>query len=194
MMLIITGCGHSGTRFVATLFQIRHEPQERMDAQVYVRAFHDKEFSKQYVKEYFLGLERECNSFLVPHAEAIRELFPEATMFHLVRDPKKVIRSLISNDLYSGDNIDYHNVKLFDESWDKLSQFEKTCWYWRIINERLRKLGLPVIRLEDLRGRPIHAKAHKFPSWEKWTDEQKKQFNEIVGPELVHYGYEKIKS
>jgi len=192
MMLIIVGTGHSGTRFVATLFQIRHEPQEREDAQVYVKAFYDREFSKQYIKKYFLGLERECNSFLVPHAEAIRELFPEATMFHLVRDPRKVVRSLMSNDLYSGDNIDYHNVKLFDNGWDDLTQFEKTCWYWRIINERLRKLELPVIRLEDLRGQPDHAKAHKFPSWEEWTDEQKEQFNQIIYPEVKYYGYDAI--
>ena len=197
-MLIITGCGHSGTLFVATLFHISHEPLIHRSAETAcVRAWQDKEFARQWVKENFMGVERECNSFLVPFADAIRQEFPECNIFQLVRDPRNVVRSLISNDLYSGDNVSYHNIKLFDKSpigekWEELNQFQKTCWYWRLWNKKLRKLGCPVIRLEDLRGSPVHSKLKTFPCWKDWTKEQKDYFNKIVWPEAKYYGYEKI--
>ncbi len=192
MMLLITGCGHSGTKFVAELFQIKHEPR-LSDYQVFVPAWHNKNISRNYVRENFTGEERESNSFLIPHIEAILEFFPEANIFHLVRDPRKVVRSFMSNGLYSNDGIDYHNVKLDVPNFENLSQFEKCCWYWRVVNERLRSFKFPLIRLEDLKGKPINAKPHSFPSWEEWTDEQKRQFNEILGDILPYYGYEKIK-
>lgn len=201
-MLIITGCGHSGTLFVATLFHIPHEPPKRglqvNDYSAYLKAWQDKGFARQWVKENIMGIEMESNSFLVPFAEAILEEFPNCNIFHLVRDPKKVIRSLLSNGLYI-DQADYHNIKLFDKSpngekWEALTPFQKTCWYWRVINEKLRKLGCPLIKLEELRGQPLHQKIHRVPPYQEWLKEQKDYFNKVVYPEARFYGYEKIKT
>ena len=121
----------------------------------------------------------------------------DGRLFDQLRNLKDNFESPIliveGNGLYSNDGIDYHNVKLDIPNFEKLSQFEKCCWYWRIVNERLRSFKFPLIRLEDLKGKPINAKPHSFPSWEEWTVEQKRQFNEILGDILPYYGYEKIK-
>ncbi len=199
-MMIITGCGHSGTLFVSALFHIPHEPPREginvRDYSAVIRAWRDKEFAKEWVKKNILGIEMESNSFLIPFVEEILKQFPNANVFQLVRDPRKVIRSLLSNGLYV-DQADYHNVKLVDETpdgekWEELNSFQKTCWYWRIVNERLRKLGCPLIKLEQLRGEPLHQKIHRFPPYTEWTKEQKDYFNKVVYPEAKNYGYEKV--
>lgn len=192
-MLIVTGNGFSGTVFMAHLFDIKHEPRPRMDAEAYLRAWYNKEFSKEYIKRVFKGDERESNPFLVPHTEAIRGLFPEATIFHLVRCPRKVVRSQISGGQYSDDGIDYHNIKLFEKGWDELTQFEKVCWWWRTVNQKLRKEELPYIRIEDMNGEPRNVKPKKFPHWENWGSDLRETFNKICGPELIHYGYKKFR-
>ena len=195
--MIITGNGHSGTLFVATLFHVPHEPPKRglstRNHSAYIRAWNDKEFARQWVKENIIGIEMESNSFLLPFTEAILEQFPNCNIFHLVRNPKNVIRSLLSNGLYS-DDVDYHNIKMFDESpdgekWENLDAFQKTCWYWRLSNERLRKLNCPLIKLEELNGEPTHQKEHRFPSFENWTEKQKTYFKKIVEPEMKFYNY-----
>lgn len=188
-MLIITGCGHSGTKFVSNLLDIAHEPRPRTDYPVMAPAWNNKELSRKYIKEIFTGEEREANSFLVPHIEAIRELFPYVNIFHLVRNPKKVVRSLISNDLYSGDGVSYHNIRLEVEGWDDLTQFQKTCWYWKIFNKRVRKSANHTIRLEDLLGEPVNRKDKSFPAYKDWTREQQQYFQKVCGPEMKYYGY-----
>ena len=191
-MLLVIGMPRSGTRFVGNLFQIPWEPRFDSDSKSFCRSFIDKDFSREYIKKTFKGEERESNSFLIPHIDAIQELFPKATIIQLVRDPKLVIRSLISNGLMSNDSVDYHNVPLPIRGLDKMSQFEKCCHYWVYTNKMLRKKHLPVIRLEDLRGDSINMRPLTFPSFEDWTKEQKAYFNKVVYPEAKKYGYQKV--
>jgi hypothetical protein len=43
---------------------------------------------------------------------------------------------------------------------------------------------------KDLFKDKIHGSAEKFPSWEQWTETQKKQFIEICGPLMKRLGYD----
>ena len=50
--------------------------------------------------------------------------------------------------------------------------------------------AIPSGSLQGLLNRKIHQSEVEFPSWEKWTPEQKKQFKEICGPLMTQLGYE----
>jgi hypothetical protein len=189
-VLIVTGCGRGGTKFAAELFGCVHEetkPPEKIWFRSRMEPTDDE--VKSWVKLVFTGNERDSNHYIADCAYWIQELLPEATMIHLVRDPKSVVRSLMSQSAF--DHPERHRYPV--DNWDEISKFERCCWYWKITNERLRKLGLPRLRLEDLRGTPKNeTPEHQYPEWREWTLEEKSQFNKILGGEATLYGYARI--
>jgi hypothetical protein len=84
---------------------------------------------------------------------AIRTVFPEAPVFHLVRDGRKVITSMYQRTSFSPREKKQPILPLDPEEyirWKAGSRFEKLCWYWADTIRTLTRENLPVLRLEDI--------------------------------------------
>ncbi|MGH8603507.1 MAG: sulfotransferase, partial [Gammaproteobacteria bacterium] len=158
----------------------------------------------------------EANVYLGHFIGTLDQVFPDAMLVHLHRDPKDVIRSLINRDWYDTPEDDRHPSIPVD-GWPQLSQFEKACWYVRTVNESLiarcsrrirfeemvadpstctadlEALGISVYPLlaAPLFGRPLNVSYHtEFPAYEHWGDEIKAIFHAICGGLRRDLGYE----
>lgn len=180
-MLLILSTGYSGTKFASEVFGYPHEPRKEdyKDFWYYVYGLKD---STEYVKRQLTGTEREVNSNLLPHLNAIEKEFDDVNVIHLVRNPKDTIRSFMSGTIFSTKDQRKGCVKLTDEN----SRFEACVDWWVKWHTRLDPY--PLIRLEDLRGTPVNAKEKTFPQYFQWTDAQKEYFTKT--DELAKkYGY-----
>jgi len=158
----------------------------------------------------------EANVYL-PHVdEAFSEAFPDATVVHLHRDPKDVVRSIMNRDWYDTPQDDKHPVFEKPTHWDTLSQFEKCCWYVRNTHQHLIDKCNTRLQFEkmvtdiDHLANQLHqlkipfyprlAKAlfeqrinenryYGFPAYPKWTAQQKSQFQDIMNPVNLELGY-----
>jgi sulfotransferase family protein len=163
----ILSLGRSGTSFLAGLLDraadtyVFHEPAVE-DFYAYWSVFHHPERARRYIegfraKEIFLRMHRvpagtygEVNSLLRRHVNAIRSAIPSASLIHLVRDGRDVVRSIVSRNtftfkdplsigLYPGDSDPWR------ESWPDMDRFARICWYWQEENRQLRTtIGDPV--------------------------------------------------
>lgn len=189
-MLIVTGCGRSGTKFTSRLFFLEHEPRNE-DFKAFFKCFKDKDLSGEYVRQNFTGHERESNSLLAVHVGAIKRLFPKATIIHLIRNPIDSVLSFMSAELYDKDSkITRHHIRLLDNNiWRELSRFERCCHYWVEINKMVRLEGVPHLRLEDLGGEPINVGTKEFTR-DNLSKKDHDTCREICGNEAKEYGYE----
>lgn len=171
-IFFILAIGRSGTNFLAHLLNqapgvlVVHEPllneskphqdaflnQER--AHAYIREFRKKEIFLR-VKRANIDVYGEVNSYLRRHCEALREAFPNAKFFHLIRDGRDFVRSAISRNSMKWWAPDTYKIRpkpgdTFRASWRWLSRFEKLCWYWKVENEYLRDHINEFVRLEDI--------------------------------------------
>jgi len=86
-------------------------------------------------------------TFLYP---IIRELIPNAYFIHLIRDPRKVIRSAMRRGWYAGHSADNTRItplpgsKIYD-SWRSLNSFQKNCWLWAETNRWIHEFGLSLL-------------------------------------------------
>ncbi|NUO10109.1 MAG: sulfotransferase [Candidatus Brocadia sp.] len=158
----------------------------------------------------------EANVYLERFLSIMEEVFPDATLVHLHRNPKNVIRSILNRKWYDTPEDSKHPV-IEVEDWDSRNQFEKACWYVRKTNEsllhacqyrlayermvndpgylteRLRSLGIPVFpRLAELEFRKkINVNySYEFPDYAGWTEENKASFHSICDPVNETLGYE----
>lgn len=86
----------------------------------------------------------EINPFLRRHAKALKQIFPEAKFFHLVRDGRSVVRSIMCRATFDKkepikDMIKPDKNSPYYKKWDKMSRFEKVCWLWQEDNKYLRE-------------------------------------------------------
>lgn len=168
------GMFRSGTTFLADFLNrhaknaiVMHEANVN-DYWFYATAMHSQEEALRYVREYrsaeiyyrihghSFQVYGEINPFLRRHAVALKQLKPEAVQFHIVRDPKNVIRSLMSRELF--DRKDPMGSVIFPpkedpitDRWPKMDRFERLCWLWAADNCFLRENVPHTIRFEDLR-------------------------------------------
>ena len=103
------------------------------------------------------------------------------------------------------------------KKWKNMDRFQKTCWYWSYTNEFLLKKNLSIVRFEDLinsynmflrkmphklttgisynkwkkeTSKPKNiSKNYEFPNYYDWTEQHKRQFEEICGPTMKRLGY-----
>jgi len=168
----ILGMGRSGTTFLANFLNraegvhVFHEPAFE-DFNAHVRAFYTPEIAERYIqnfrkKEIYLrmhhvdsGIYGEVNSSLRRHAGAIKRNFPEATILHLVRDGRDVVRSLMSRRMMTIKDpfsIRIHPKKSdpWSERWKKMDRFSRICWFWQVENSYLRSIIGKVIHFEKV--------------------------------------------
>jgi hypothetical protein len=163
----ILALGRSGTAFLAHLLNqargayVFHEPAFE-DFEAAVRAFYSPLAAERYMqqfrkKEIYLrmrntppGVYGEVNSGLRRHTEAIKTTFPNATLVHLVRDGRDVVRSMMSRrtmtlkDPFTS-RIHPTGQDSCKARWTKMDRFARICWFWQSENSYLRtKIGNPV--------------------------------------------------
>lgn len=104
------------------------------------------------------------------------------------------------------------------ETWNTMSRFEKICWTWTYENSYLREHTDSTVRFEDITSdyerfnlqvlRPLglsldrsvwvdavqqpknETKRFTTSSWEEWGCEQREQFRQLCGQEMLQYGYD----
>jgi len=97
----------------------------------------------------------EINPFLRRHAKVIKQVFPEAKLFHLARDGRDVVRSIMSRATLDKKDPWYKHIypkpgTKFYEEWDKMNRFQKVCWLWQEDNRYLRETIGYTINFENL--------------------------------------------
>ena len=106
---------------------------------------------------------------------------------------------------------------LTNDEWRHMTRFEKLSWLWQYENRKMRNQACKTVRFESILtdfnyfeqhfiqelqlniNRPVWqqfvsvqinpSKTYFFPSYPKWSDELKKSFNQICGPEMDELGY-----
>lgn len=165
--VFILGFGRSGTAFLANFIDgtpgvhVYHEPVFE-DFFAHARAHYDADAAREYMqgfrkREVYLrmrafnpGTYGEVNSVLRCHAKAIRTAFPGATLIHLVRDGRDVVRSAMPRRAMTFRDplslmIHPQDPDPWRSRWSKMDRFARICWYWQEENRRLRlAIGNPV--------------------------------------------------
>jgi hypothetical protein len=157
----------------------------------------------------------EANIYLERFLPQLQKVFPDAVLVHLYRNPADVVRSLINRDWYDTPGDDRHPA-IDVENWDRLSQFEKVCWYVRTANENLmplqakicfeemvsdpsclekslKDIGIPFYpRLaQETFARKINANVENdFPEYAHWPANLKETFDAICGELVKRLGYQ----
>ncbi len=163
----ILALGRSGTNFLANFLSqaqdayVFHEPVLE-DFNAYVKAFYSPADAAKYIqgfrkREIYLrmrciesGVYGEVNSNLRRHAEAIKNAFPNATLLHLVRDGRDVVRSLIPRRIMTvkdpiATRIHPKDLDPWKTQWREMDRFSRLCWLWQVENSYLRTtIGKPV--------------------------------------------------
>lgn len=161
--------GRSGTKFFSALLNnspdadIIHE--HILDLPAYQLAYRNPELGLKYF-EYIRApyikahmkhkrVYGEINSVLRRHLPAIVHFFPESVIFHLIRDGRFVVRSIMSRKtmcwydpitkLVIPDRSD-----IIRNKWVYMDRFERVCWYWASENEYIENFSDNVLIFENM--------------------------------------------
>lgn len=174
--------GRSGSMTMAKARGILHEPDGSFP-------------STKKAKKRMRGTDRygETSHFWKAHIKELKEAFPNGTFLHLLRNGKDVTKSFYcATRYYSNDPRDdikdfkYRNEPLPLEGFDKLTRFEKICWYWRYWNEIIEKETIFWVRIEDMNYSVFN---NSYNKKKEWTDEMEGIFERICGDLNRKYGY-----
>ena len=184
----------SGSMFLAGLLNeaspdtiVLHEPNVN-DYYYYHVALRDQTTAEPYLTEYRLAetvirlepfecrVYGEINPFLRRHAAAIRRVLPYAGTLHLVRDGRRVVRSLLSREHFDvNDPMAPLKVPPEDDeyfpAWPRMTRFERLCWLWQADNRYLREHAERTIRFEDLMEDFEHLRERVLEPWGLGIDE-----------------------
>jgi len=143
---------------------------------------------------------------------AIQRRYPHARCVHLVRDPRKAIRSLIQYG-YCDENSRAHRKVAPDGG--KWSKVNRTAWMWAFGHQRIRTTCDPFVRFEDLledydamdalcsmigveskrsvweKWLPdrVNVSKETMPPWSEWPTGDREEVNRMCGSEARQYGY-----
>ena len=169
------GSFRSGTVFLSNLLRneiikshIEHEANV-LDYYNYTKALNDKRDALTYVKQFRLkeiywrtkgkkvNIYGEVNPFLRLHAKAIKQVLPQAKLFHIVRDGREVVRSIYSREILGKSDplnrlIKPPTTDPYFTKWSSMSRFEKICWQWQYDNRFIREAVGHTIQFEQLRS------------------------------------------
>lgn len=157
----------------------------------------------------------EVNVYLETSLDLLAEIFPEATRVFLHRDPKDVVRSILSRGWYDTPEDPRHR-RVDTPDWESSGQFARACHYvadtdrrliaacpHRIpfesasrdladLTARLAQLGIAVDprRASEAHAQVVNATGqHNFPPPTAWTAEQHALYREICGGVAEQMGY-----
>ncbi|MFW6070645.1 MAG: sulfotransferase, partial [bacterium] len=156
-VFFVLAIGRSGTSFLAHLLDqapgahVVHEPIGE-DFMAYQEAFHDPDAARSYVhrfrkKEIYLRARAvqmehmeaygEVNSALRRHARALAAAFPDAVLFHLVRDGRDVVRSMSARRTMTPEDKNTNAIRPrpgdpWAGKWEQMDRFARLCWYWQV--------------------------------------------------------------
>jgi hypothetical protein len=156
------GLFRSGTTFLANFLNrvvpgavIEHEANVD-DYWYYHLALHSEAEAEKYIREFRLAeivfrmrhrpgnLYGEINPFLRRHCRALQNHLPQARFFHVVRDGRSVVRSIMSREILDKTDPLGHLTRPSPEDsyagrWNEMSRFERICWLWQEDNKYLRE-------------------------------------------------------
>ena len=161
----ITGMGRSGTKFLSTLLnqasevQVEHEfignrefaiLSNYLDSNNYTIPYLNR-FKNRIIKEVEEGKHTfiDVNGGLRNCVLELKMVFRSEKIFHLVRNPKKVVRSYY---LRRNEN-SVHQIpknKEDNEWWLDADKFSRICWNWNNTTQNLLAQNTHLIRFEDL--------------------------------------------
>jgi hypothetical protein len=95
----------------------------------------------------------EANVYLVHALSTLQQVFPEATIVHLCRNPNEVVRSLLNRRWYETPH-DTAHPRVPTADWQAASQLDQVAAYVVWANERLLAARLPRVQLERIAAGP----------------------------------------
>ena len=95
----------------------------------------------------------EANVYLPHVMDQLREVFPDAILVHLHRDPYDVVRSLLNREWYDTPD-DPRHPAIDVMGWETLDQVERCAWYVRKTGELLRAKAHHRLSLEQITRDP----------------------------------------
>lgn len=166
----ITSTGRTGTDFFTYLFSevvknswSQHEPKPAFRRRSY--AFLSREpgwydelyfrlsrnwFNRGKEKDWYV----ETNYHLFDATRLIRNVFPDALTFHIVRDGRQVVRSWLNRYRYiTNDHITAFHLPgdPAQAEWNNWNPVQKLAWYWKTINQRAAQLQPDLyLKFEDI--------------------------------------------
>lgn len=168
-MFFVTGNGRSGTVFLADLLSksengwIFHE-YPSLDRKGFVNAYLGQ---KELIPERLKLIEDrkkqqpdmiygEVNSYLRYQIPFLRTFTSE--VFHLVRNGKDVIRSMVNRNPQSFTDQDTQGTKRifpygddpYVSKWSSMDRFERLCWFWQYSILKMCKEKVPIIQFEQV--------------------------------------------
>ncbi len=208
----ITGMGRSGTKFLTALLSqsknavVKHEHIGNrefwllswyLDKNAYTIPYLENEkdnIESGLQKELFIDV----NSRLQNSVPELEKVFQTQNIYHLVRDPRKVIPSLYSRR--SENNV--HQVPKNETEfriWLKSDKLYQVCWNWADTTKRLLKQNTTLIRFEDLLTDYGYLNKNLLSPLQlndidetKWSQVKSKKVNQTL-PSAYRYLYSLVK-
>ena len=124
------------------------------DAEKYMQGFRKKEIFNR-MRNTPPGVYGEVNGTLRCHAPVILKAFPGATLIHMVRDGREVIRSTAGRRTMTFKNpfsMMLHPTASdpWHSRWDSMDRFARICWLWQEENRRLRTTIGKTVQFEKI--------------------------------------------
>jgi len=217
-IFFILATGRSGTKFLSLLLNkspgayIVHEPV-RWDFRAYKAAFYDDKKAYKYIQEFRkkeiydrarkreINIYGEVNSVLRRHCNALKKSFPNAKIFHLIRDGRDVVRSSMSRGTMTDNHPSTKKIHPTQKSpwkdkWNNMTQFEKICWYWDVENRYLNKNIKKTLQFEKLISSYKYFKEHLLDplelkiskeTWQKEVNSPKNITNKYTTPHWTEW-------
>lgn len=164
----VLALGRSGTQFLARMLQhdpraaVYHEPYAEDRINMALRhagldtvadgkmATRFEEMTRRSAGH---SLHLETNSYLRYEAPWLTQNL-NATLIHLVRDPRTFVPSAFARDVYTPADIQApivpHDSDPYASKWQYMDRFEKICWYWNHSNTHLADTIPNCIQMESI--------------------------------------------
>lgn len=209
--IFITGFGRSGTKFLSHLLShcseasAYHEYVGNREFEL-LSWYLGKPYSKPYLENQKSKIEQathSANKFIDVNGayrncvDEVEEVFKPLKTFHLVRDPRDVVRSLFTRR----DDAKVHFVPKNEADikwWLTADKFSQICWNWNTETELLLEKNLDILHFEKILSDYNYFKSNLLNKIDLEMDLETWQNQVVVKknktkPKLYRYLYAKIK-
>ncbi|RCT55351.1 hypothetical protein [Winogradskyella sp. KYW1333] len=180
----VTGVGRSGTTFLSHLLShckdanVHHEFERTREFQL-LSWYLGTSYCRPYLEKLKAEIEADnlkndrfidVNGGYRHCTDALEEVFNTKEIFHMVRHPKAVVRSLYTRR----DERNVHFVPKTEseiEWWIKSDKFSRICWNWKTDTELLLEKGLDVLHFEKIISDYDYFKIHLLDKVGLYMDE-----------------------